>query len=369
MGPLPPYRGGIAHFNTAVVRGLRRRGYAVDLVTFARQYPERLFPGVTQIEPGPVPDDVKAPRLLDPLNPLSWRRALRRVRAHGSQTVVLPYWMSFFAPMTGTLARAVQRRDVRPIGLVHNALSHEPRAGETVLARFALSALDGALVLSEEVRADVGRLAPHVPVEMAPHPVYDQFGDGLPQADARRRLGLPENGPVLLFFGFVRRYKGLHVLLDALPAIREAIPAVCLVVAGEFYDDETDTRAQIERLGLGEAVRIEAGYIPGEEVATYFSAADAVVQPYLSATQSGVAQIAFQFERPVVTTDVGGLAEVVPHGEAGRVVPPNDAQALAEAVITLLTADDREAMRAGVRRQREAHSWDAVLDAVEALAE
>ena len=215
-------------------------------------------------------------------------------------------------------------------------------------------------MLSESVRRDVERLGVGVPVTVAAHPAYDHFGEGVPRGEARERLGLPADAPVLLFFGFVRRYKGIAVLLDAMPAVVARVPGVRLVVAGEFYGDEAALRARAAP--LGDAVRFDADYIPDARVADYVCAADAVVQPYLTATQSGVAGIAFHFGRPVVTTDVGGLAADV--GDAGLVVPPNDASALADALVEILTGDTAERLGA-LAATRGRASWDDLSASVE----
>jgi glycosyltransferase involved in cell wall biosynthesis len=219
--------------------------------------------------------------------------------------------------------------------------------------------------MSDTVRRDVERLVPGVPVAQTPHPVYDIFGDALPRADARALLGLDADAPTLLFFGFVRRYKGLHVLLDAMPRVLARVPGARLVVAGEFYADEADLRAQAAP--LGDAVRFDADYIADAAVGRYFCAADVVVQPYVSATQSGVAQIAFHFRRPLVTTDVGGLAEIVPDGEAGLVVPPDDPQALADALVHFFEDGLADRLAAGVERERAAYTWERFLDAADGL--
>lgn len=368
VGPFHPFRGGIAHFLVAMVRGLATRGHRVQTYTFRRQYPERLFPGKTQLDAGPPPADLApAPRLLDTLDPRTWLGTACRIADDGADAVVFKYWMSFFAPAMGTLARRLRRRGVKTIAVVDNALPHERRPGDRALARYALGACSGLVVMSDQVRRDVESLNLGVPVRQVAHPVYDGFGEPVERGAARRALGLPEGAPVLLFFGFIRRYKGLHVLLDAMPRVRERLPDARLVVAGEFYADEDALRAQAARLGLGRAVRFDADYIPDDRVALYFSAADVVVQPYVSATQSGVAQIAFGFGRPVVTTDVGGLAEVVPDGEAGLVVPPEDPPALATALVRFFEDDLAAALEAGVAREREKYSWDRLFEAVEAL--
>lgn len=366
LGPFWPYRGGIAHFSAALARGLAVRGHGVLTVTFRRQYPDLLFPGRTQLDAGSPPVDVPlAQRLLDTLNPLSWLRTARQIQAERPDVLVLAYWMSFFAPALGTVARLLRRRGVRVLAVVHNALPHERRPGDAVLGRYALGACDGLIVMSDAVRRDVERLVPGVPVRQVAHPVYDQFGPIVPQDEARQRLDVPAEGPLFLFFGFIRPYKGLRVLLDAFADVVARVPDARLIVAGEFYEGEDSLRTQAAP--LGPAVRFDADYVADDRVGLYFSAADAVVQPYVTATQSGVAQIAFHFGRPVVTTDVGGLAEVVPDGEAGLVVPPNDPTALADALVRFVEEGLGERLAAGAARQRERYSWARLVDAVEGL--
>ena len=363
LGPLPPFRGGIAQFHQAVAQAYRARGATVDGVTFARQYPEWLFPGKSQVEPGATGT---AARLLDPLRPLAWRRAVRHVEAFGADLAVIPYWLSFFAPMWRAVTGGLRRRGIPSVAIVHNALPHERRPGDAAAARLALGACRGLLTLSESVRDDLVRLGIDRPTELVAHPTYDQFGPPPPPAEARAALGL-RDAPTLLFFGFVRPYKGLHVLLDAFGEIQRRVPSVQLVVAGEVYEGEAELRAQAAP--FGDAVRFDADYVPSERVPLVFGAADLVVQPYVSATQSGVARLAFGLGTPVLTTDVGGLAEAVPDGVAGRVVPPNDASALADAAAEVLTDPAlRARLAAGARELGAAHGWAPVLDAIDRLA-
>ena len=351
---------------------LRARGHAVRAYTFSRQYPARLFPGKTQLETEPAPardssldEALEAPRVLDTLGPRSWARAARRIAEEGAEVAVFPYWMPFFAPAFGTLAWRLRRRGVTVLAVVHNALPHERRPGDRLLARYALGACAGLVVLSEGVQRDVETILPDVPVRQVPHPVYDTFGAPVERAQARRALGLPADAPVLLFFGFVRRYKGLHVLLDAMPHVLARLPDARLVVAGEFYADEEALRAQAAP--LGDAIRFDADYIPDALVARYFSAADVVVQPYVSATQSGVGQIAFHFGCPLITTDVGGLPQSVRAHEAGLVVPPGDPVALAEAAVRFFSEGLAPRLAAGAHRARQAYTWDRLCEALEVL--
>ena len=365
VGPFYPFRGGIAHFDEAMHRGLVARGHDVRAYTFSRQYPERLFPGKTQHVDGPNRTGIDAVPVLDTVGPRSWWRAADRIAADGAEAAVFPYWMPFLAPSLGTMVRRLRRRGVPGVAVVHNALPHERRPGDRALTTYALSPCSGLLVLSGQVREDVESLRLGVPVEEVRHPVYDHFGPAEARADARDALRLDREAPVLLFFGFIRHYKGLHVLLDAMPHILQALPGLTLLVAGEFYAGEADLRAQAA--ALGNAVRFYPDYIPDEQVGRYFAAADAVVQPYVTATQSGVAQIAFHYERPVITTDVGGLAETVPDGVAGLVVPPESPTALADAIVRFYRDAMWETLTAGVRAEKATYSWDHVLDAAERL--
>ena len=365
IGPSWPYRGGIAHFQTALHRALIARDHDVRAVTFRRQYPDLLFPGKTQLDEGPAPTDVpRADRSLDSIHPLSWHRVIQSIANGRADAAVLAYWMPFLGPMTGTIARGLRRRGVRTVGLVHNAIPHERRPGDRTLSRYALSACDGLVALSDRVRADLSALGLQTPMRVTEHPVYD-FGQAVDRAEARAALDVPEDAPVFLFFGFVRRYKGLHVLLDAWRDVANRLPNARLVVAGEFYADEGQLRAQARDLP---SVRFDADYIPDARVPLYFGAADAVVQPYVSATQSGVASIAFHFGRPVITTSVGGLAEAVPDGTAGLVVPPDDPDALADAIVRFTVNGLGDRLSEGARAQRDRASWDTLAQAVEDMA-
>ena len=347
---------------------LRARGHETHAVTFTRQYPKLLFPGRTQFETGAEPERVvPAERLIDSVNPVSWYGTARRIARDGTDVAIFKYWMPFFAPAFGTIARLLARRGIKPVVVVDNALPHERRPGDFALGRYFFRSMAGCVVMSDAVSRDMDRLGVTAQREFAAHPVYDVFGKSEDRAGAREALGLPADAPVLLFFGFVRRYKGLHVLLDSMAQVVEKLPEVRLVIAGEFYDDERPYREKIATTGLAGHVIVHPRYVPKDEVALYFAAADVVVQPYVSATQSGVAQVAFQFDKPLITTDVGGLGEVVPHEIAGLIVPPEDSGALAEAIQRFFAEDLARNLSEGVRRHKQKFGWDRLLDAVEAL--
>ena len=339
--------------------------YRISAINFSRQYPAILFPGVSQLEPDAELNPLQADRLLDSINPWTWYRVAARIKKEKPDALVVPYWMPFFAPAFGFIARQAKKKGIPVIAVVHNAVPHEKRPGDAALTRYFLNACSGYIVMSKVVEADLERTGVKGPVQQVPHPVYEQFGEAEEREEARNALQIPRDAPVLLFFGFVRRYKGLHVLMDSLPAIREALPGVRLVIAGEFYEDRERIQTQIEDYGLQEIVIIQDQYIPSEAIGRYFGAADLVVQPYISATQSGVAQIAFHFEKPLVVTDVGGLAEIVPHKEAGLVVPPNDTSALAQSVVSFFKENQAGKLTEGIRQIKSKHNWERVAVAVE----
>jgi len=365
VGPLPPYRGGIAHFTLRTWQTLLERGHDVTPVTFTRQYPGPLFPGTSQYEDLPSPTPTPVHRWIDSTGPWSWWSTGRRLHRLAPDALVFNYWMPFFAPSYGTVLRAAGRP---AIGLIHNAIPHERRPGDRPLGSWFLRACAGCVVLSAEVERDLRTLGVEAPIRRIEHPIYDHFGEVLPRDEARRRLGLDPDRPLLLFFGYVRAYKGLDLLIEALDRLGDRHPTVQLVVAGEFYEDEQAYRREIARRGLDTRVHLRAGYVPDDDVSLLFSACDAVVQPYRTATQSGVAQIAYHFGRPMVITDVGGLAEIVPHELAGLVVPPGDAEALAAAVDRIFEPGVLERLERGVADRRALFSWERLAEAIEDLA-
>ncbi len=368
IGPHPPFRGGIAHFTERVTNGLQHAGHSILAISFARLYPRVFFPGRSQVEEERA-EKAQSACIIDSINPFSWSRAARRILKGNGRAAIFMYWMPFFAPAYTGIARRLRRNGVRVVGIVHNALPHERHIGDRFLTRRFLRSCDSVMVLSRSVEKDVLSLAPDVRVRFHPHPVYDQFGEAISQEAARSTLELERHGKVLLFFGMVRNYKGLHVLLDALPGVVRNYPEVVLLVAGEFYEDVDRYRKQISHLGIGDHVRLVDRYIPSGEVRDYFSAADVVVQPYITATQSGVIQTAFQFGTPVIATDVGGLSETV--GDAGMIVPAENPEALGRAIGRFFSEDLKPQMQECGRRIRESSTWaryvDALLDEMNAI--
>ncbi len=335
VGPIYPYRGGIAHYTTMLYRELVGQGHRVFLCSFKRQYPHWLFPGRTDRDPSVREPGIKGEYRLDSLNPLTWWATARAIRVRQPDTLILQWWTPFFALAWMTLARVARRAGIRVIFICHNVFPHERRPWDTWLVRWTLRLGDKFIVQSQDEKAQLLALLPGCPVEVVSMPIFDMFTDqAVSQEEARRRLGLSEDAPVLLFFGFVREYKGLRHLLDAMPAIRAELTGVRLLIVGEFWQDKQPYLDQIRRLGIEDDVITVDQYVPDEKVPVYFGAADVVVLPYTHVTQSAVVQLAFGFGVPVITTRVGGLVEAVTPGKNGTLVEPGDVGALAKAVVS-----------------------------------
>lgn len=334
IGPTYPYRGGIAHYTTLLARHLRAAGYETLLISFSRQYPAWLFPGRSDKDPSERPLRTAAEYLLDPLDPLSWRRALRRIREWRPDVVVIPWWVPFWAPAWAALGRGIKRLPGAPrlLFICHNVLPHEQgklsRHLLPAVIKWALAPADGFITHSQTDKDTLTRFFPEAGIRVTALPTYQSVGQA---ATVDLPVVLPDDRPLLLFCGFVRPYKGLDVLLDALPLVLAKRP-LHLLVAGEFWQGAETYRRQIADLQLEEDVTIIDEYLPDELLTTCIARADVVVLPYRSATQSAVIQVAFGQAKPVITTNVGGLAEAVEDGRTGLVVPPENPHALAEAI-------------------------------------
>ncbi len=367
VGPTYPFRGGIAHYNTVLYRELSKR-HEVFLVSLKRQYPRILFPGRTQRDESRDILAVDNDPILTPLNPLTWRRATERLASLKPDLVVFQWWHPFFGPAFGSVARGLRRRGIRVAFLCHNGRAHERSRIDDLLAGYALRAADAFIAHSNEDASALREAVPDTPITVSPHPSYDCFQNAshpIGKSEARGRIGVGEDDEVLLFFGYVRRYKGLPVLLEAMPKLRHG--KARLLVVGEFYHGGDEARETVRDLGIADRVTFVDRYVANEEVAPYFVAADAVILPYRSASQSGIVQIAYAFGRPVVATRVGGLPEVVDEGETGFLCEPENPDALASAIDRILDAD-RASMRGAIERGRDRFSWDRMVEVVEGIA-
>ena len=365
IGPSYPLRGGIAHYTSLLCGALLERGHGVKLISFKRLYPGFLFPGRTQKDTSGAPISCEAEPLIDSMNPLTWLGAGRRASAFQPDLVVAQWWHPFFAPVFAAVAKRC-RRVSKVVFVCHNVVPHESGGPSKLLTRMALRQGDSFIVHSEEDRRGLLGMIPRADVVRSAHPTYAVFNSGAWDRDEwRRRLGVMGN--VILFFGLVRRYKGLMSLIRAMPAVLSKVDATLLIV-GEFYDDKSSYLDEIRRLGIEARTVIVDQYVPNEEVGGYFTAADVVVLPYVSATQSGVVQIAFGFRKPVITTSVGGLPEAVSDGETGYVTAPEDPDALAEAIVKYFRESHAEDFARNIDRKMSEFSWDRMVDLVEGFA-
>ncbi len=366
VGTAYPHRGGIAHYVALLSQELEKAGHTVKVISFSRQYPSLLFPGTSQDEEGPETIRVDSERLIDTINPVTWVHAGNRLRKLQPDLVVFKYWMPFFAPAYGTMVRRAKGAGIRTCFLLDNVIPHEGRPGDRALTRYALGKVDSFIAQSKSVAGDLRTFRPNAPMREVPHPVYSIFGERVEREAARQRLGVTAR-EVALFFGFIRGYKGLLNLIEAaarVPRDRD----FQVLVGGEYYEDATPYTDRIRELGLEDRVVLHTRYIPNEEVADFFAAANVVVLPYKSATQSGIIQIAFNFDVPVITTDVGGLPEVVRPGELGEVVPAEDPQALADAMVDYFDAGKEARYAPNVAKEKAKYSWGSLVSALEAFA-
>jgi len=364
LGPAHPYRGGLASFNERLAQQFINDGNKFEIFTFSLQYPAFLFPGKTQYTDAPPPGDITITRKLNSVNPFNWVLTGLKIRKLRPDILLIRYWIPFMGPCLGTVARiARSNRHTVVICIFDNVIPHEHRTGDMILTRFFTGSIDRAIVMSQSVLDDLRTFRKEIPVRYTPHPLFDNYGALMDRDEALGRLKLDREYSYLLFFGFIRAYKGLDLLIEAFSDARFRGRKIKLIVAGEFYEDDVKYRDMIKKYGLEEDVIIHDYFIHDSEVSLFFSVADLVVQPYRSATQSGVTQIAFHFEKPMVVTDVGGLKEIVPAGKCGYVVPPS-AHNIADAIADFFDNNRSAEFIEGVRKEKDKFSWDKITSAI-----
>ncbi len=371
LSPAHPLRGGIAASSERLAREWQAQGANVKIYSFSLQYPSLLFPGKTQYTGDPAPEDLEIYPLLNSVNPLNWGKVGKFLARERPEILVVRYWLPFLAPALGFVCRkAGKNKHTRIISIADNIIPHESRWGDKWLTRYFARSVDAFVVMSRSVGKELDHLGLQKPWAYVPHPIYDHYGEAVSETRARQFLHLSQNKKIryLLFFGFIRRYKGLDLLIDALADARLRQMPIKLIVAGEFYEDEKKYREQVKALGLEGSVLFRNEYLPNHEIPYYFSAADIVVQPYRSATQSGISQLAYHFEKPMLVTRVGGLPEIVPHGKAGYVTEVS-APAIAEALVDFFQNDRKAEMERFVAKYKEQFSWKKLTEKIEELAE
>ncbi len=367
LSPAHPLRGGIAALSERLAQELQKNGADVTIYSFRLQYPRFLFPGKTQYTDDPAPNDLKIRTVVNSINPFNWWRVGNMLRQENADLLLVRYWLPFMGPCLGTIARiAKKNRHTKVIAIADNIIPHEKRPGDRLFTGYFIKPVDAFVVMSRSVEQDLRQFTTDKPVLYSPHPVYDNYGEPVEQEAAKAYLKLSQNDKHLLFFGFIRKYKGLDLLLEALADERVRTLGLKLIVAGEFYDQPDEYHHKIANLKLKNQVILHTDFIPNERVKYYFGAADLVVQPYRSATQSGISQIAYHFKKPMIVTRVGGLPEIVADGRAGYVVEVN-AVAIADAIVDFFTQDRAKQFAEGLRLGKQQFQWQMMVEGIKNL--
>jgi len=367
IGPAYPLRGGLATYNERLALAFQEQGDKVEIITFSLQYPGFLFPGQTQYSTDPAPDYLNIKVLINSVNPVSWLKTGFYLKKNKPDLIIFRFWLPFMGPALGTIARlARQNKHTKVIAITDNVIPHESRIGDLPLTKYFLSACQGFITMSHSVLQDLDKLVPAKPKNYHPHPLYDNFGAPEPKDVALRALGLPNTTHYILFFGFIRAYKGLDILLQAFADSRLKALPLKLIIAGEFYEDAQPYETLIREYDLENRIIRATEFIPNSQVVHYFCAADLIVQPYKHATQSGVSQIAYHFDKPMLVTDVGGLAELIPDGKVGYVTPP-EPHAIATAITDFYTNKREREFIMHIPEIKKQFSWESMTATIRQL--
>lgn len=367
VGTSFPYRGGLAAFNERLAAEFVKQGNEVEIVTFTLQYPSFLFPGKTQFSTEAAPNELKISRKINSIQPLSWLKTGNYIKKESPDIVIFCYWMAFIAPCFGMIARIAKNNKTKMVGLIHNMIPHEPTILDKLFPKYFVHSMDGFVAMAESVVADINHFDTKAkPKIVSPHPIYDHYGALLTKNFAAVKLGLNPNDQFILFFGFIRQYKGLDLLIEAFADERLQSMNIKLVVAGEFYEEPEPYLKQIIKLGISDKVELRTCFIPDIEVRNYFSLADIVAQPYRTATQSGVSQIAYHFEKPMLVTNVGGLAETIPDGKVGYVVEGSPAK-IADALVDFFQNKRADEFIENIKNEKQKYAWSNMTESIKGL--
>lgn len=370
IGPAHPLRGGLASFDERLARAFQQQGDNVTIYTFSLQYPGFLFPGTTQYSSEPAPEDIRIKVCINSVNPLNWISIGNELKQLKPDIIVVRYWLPFMGPCLGTILRRVKKnKHTRVVTIADNVIPHEKRPGDKQFTQYFVQPVDAFVTMSEKVMNDL-RSFSQQPAQKVVHPLYDNFGEQVDKAAARSHLGIDAAQKVILFFGFIRKYKGLDLLLEAIALLKQqqqpATAGLKLLIAGEFYEDRSTYDHLIQQLDIADHLVMRTDFIPDSEVKYYLSAADFVIQPYRNATQSGVTPLAYHFEKPMLVTNVGGLPDLVPDGKAGLVCEP-EAPSIAEHIVQLYELGE-EHFLPHLRAEKAKYSWDVLVNTIKALA-
>lgn len=363
IGPAYPLRGGLATFDELFCDAFNKQGHQCEIISYSLQYPNFLFPGSTQFDTsGNVPKHIKIHTLINSVNPLSWFKTAKFIKKQKPDFIVFRFWIPFMGPALGSIARMVRKSGVKVLAITDNVIPHETRPGDVAFAKYFINACDGFVTMSKAVMKDLEKFTKTPHKKYLLHPLYTSFGEKLNKLDARKALGLPEDKQLVLFFGLIRNYKGLDMLLDAMNELKTN-PNINLLIAGEFYEDKQPYLDLIKKYNIENQVILHGKFIANEDVKLYFSATDLVALPYRSATQSGVTQVSFHFEVPTLVTNVGGLGEIIPDKVAGYVVESNG-KAIAEGIKDYFENNRMPSFVEGMKKEKQKYDWKIFVDEV-----
>lgn len=365
IGPAHPLRGGLASYDERLAKEFQQQGNQVSIYTFSLQYPGFLFPGTTQYSSEPSPADLNIKVCINSVNPFNWLRVGNELKKLKPDLIIVRYWLPFMGPCLGTILRRVKKNHhTKMVCIADNIIPHEKRPGDVAFTKYFVKPVDAFITMSEKVLNDLPQFAAGKPAQFVPHPLYDNFGEQISKTAAREKLGIGDDKKILLFFGFIRNYKGLDILLNAMKLLnlKPQTSNFKLLIAGEFYEDRKAYDEQIKQLGIAESLILKTDFIPDSEVKYYLCAADVVVQPYRNATQSGVTPLAYHFEVPMIVTNVGGLPSLVPDGKVGLVAEPN-AESIAEKIIDYFNKGP-ETFLPYLKEEKKKYSWSKMTAAI-----
>lgn len=368
LGTAHPLRGGLSAYNERIAYEFQSQGHEVVIYTFSLQYPDFLFPGTTQFSDQPAPKDLTIKVAVNSVNPFNWWKVGREIKALNADLLIVKFWLPFMAPCLGTICKLVRSNNkTKVISIIDNIIPHEKRIGDFQFAKYFVNNVDGFIAQSKSVLSDLNLFDASKPKRFSPHPLYDNFGAAIPKEEAKTKLGLNANKHYLLFFGFIRDYKGLDILLKAIADKRFKDQNINVIVAGEFYNNAEQYHQLIEELKIADLVTLRTDFIPDDMVRYYFCASDIVVQPYKHATQSGVTQICYHFNRPMIVTNVGGLPEIVPNDMVGYVVEPEPTP-ITNAILKFYAEQKEDVFAANINIEKEKYSWNAMLKSIYEVA-
>ena len=363
IGPAFPLRGGgMSTFNERMARAFMQAGHTVSIYTFSLQYPSFLFPGTSQYSTEAAPQGLDIKVLINSINPFNWIKVGNSIRKESPDIIIVRYWLPFMGPCFGTILRiAKKNRHSKIVCIADNVIPHEKRPGDKAFTKYFIKPIDAFITMSEKVLADLKSFT-NAKATYIPHPLYDNFGEKISREMARANLAIGKESFVLLFFGFIRKYKGLDILLDAMVLLKNKIPHLKLLIAGEFYDDKKQYEDQIKRLGIENDLILNTSFIADNDIKNYLCAANVVVQPYRNATQSGVTPLAYHFEIPMIVTNVGGLPSLVPDNIAGLIAEPN-ARSVAEKIEEFYNKGENHFLP-GLKEEKKKYTWDKMVNSI-----